>query len=427
MIRRLLLAAVAPFALAAAAPAPTELDKIAEAFVHLSLEAGEREPGYVDAYYGPAEWATAAKANTRDVATLAKDADALQAKLGAIDAKALSPDDRRRRIFLIGQFRAAQTRLAMMQGKKFKFIDEAEGLFGIRPDLKPLGYYDALLARIDTMLPGPGSLGERVIAYKALAVVPKDRLDPVIRAAIAECRARTIRYIPMPANEKFDLEFVTGKSWSGYNWYKGNAHSLIQVNTDQGVTVDHAINLGCHEGYPGHHALNALLEQKLAKGRNWVEFSVYPLYSPQSFLAEGSANAGIKLAFPGDEQAEFERKTLFPLAGLARTGAPANPALDEALVELKLVSLTINQQYLDGEITRDAAAALLAKYGFTTPAAAAAGLPFVEQYRSYIINYGLGERMVTATLNRGNADAALRWQRMERLISEPTVPADLAP
>jgi hypothetical protein len=35
--------------------------------VRLTLEAGEREPGYVDAYYGPAEWATAAKAKPREV------------------------------------------------------------------------------------------------------------------------------------------------------------------------------------------------------------------------------------------------------------------------------------------------------------------------------------------------------------------------
>ena len=34
------------------------------------LEIGEREPGYVDAYYGPAEWKTAAEANPRSVAEL---------------------------------------------------------------------------------------------------------------------------------------------------------------------------------------------------------------------------------------------------------------------------------------------------------------------------------------------------------------------
>ena len=35
-----------------------------------------------------------------------------------------------------------------------------------------------------------------------------------------------------PPIESFTVEYVTGKSWSGDNWYQGNYHSLIQVNTD---------------------------------------------------------------------------------------------------------------------------------------------------------------------------------------------------
>ncbi|RYD50689.1 MAG: hypothetical protein EOP60_11260 [Sphingomonadales bacterium] len=425
MIRKTLFATIAPLALIAAVPAPGKLGAIAEAFVHLTLEAGEREPGYVDAYYGPAEWQAAAKAKPRDVATLATDADALQARLGAIDPASLSPDERRRRTFLIGQVRAAQTRLAMMQGKKLKFVDEAEGLFGVRPELKPLAYYDGVLARIDAMLPGDGPLAPRVAAHRPPSIVPFDKLEPVFRAAIAECRARSMRHIALPANEKFDLELVTKQPWSGYNWYKGNAHSLIQLNTDMPVTVARAIDIGCHEGYPGHHALNARLEEQLAMGKGWVEFTVYPLYSPQSFLAEGSANAGIKLAFPGEEQAAFEKSKLYPLAGLTPPKIKANPPLDSALEDLRHASLTVQQQYLDGEIDRATAIALLAKYGLTSPEGAAASLPFVDKYRSYVINYGLGEEMVTASLNAGNPSQDERWARMRRILSEPTVPADL--
>jgi hypothetical protein len=52
------------------------------------------------------------------------------------------------------------------------------------------------------------------------------------------------------------------------------------------------------------------------RGRGWVEYSVYPLYSPQSLIAEGTANYGIDVAFPGAERLTFERDVLFPLAGL---------------------------------------------------------------------------------------------------------------
>jgi hypothetical protein len=124
---------------------------------------------------------------------------------------------------------------------------------------------------------------------------------------------------PAPAGEAFTLEFVTGKSWSGYNYYQGNYRSLIQINTDLPVRLSRAVDLGCHEGYPGHHAYNVLLERDLSRGRGWTEFSVYPLYSPQSLIAEGSANYGIDLAFTPEERLAFERDVLIPLAGCSRS------------------------------------------------------------------------------------------------------------
>ena len=33
-----------------------QLNPIATDYVHLTLEIGEHEPGYVDAYYGPEDW-----------------------------------------------------------------------------------------------------------------------------------------------------------------------------------------------------------------------------------------------------------------------------------------------------------------------------------------------------------------------------------
>jgi len=66
-----------------------------------------------------------------------------------------------------------------------------------------------------------------------------------------------------------------------------------------------------------------LLEKNLVKDRGWVEYSVYPLYSPQSLIAEGSANFGIEMAFPGEERVRFEQDVLFPLAGLEAARAEA--------------------------------------------------------------------------------------------------------
>ena len=423
-MRLLLLSAVLAFGIAAKR-APSPLDGIAADYVRLTLEAGQREEGYVDAYYGPESWAAEAKAKPRDVATLRKDARALAAKLTAIKPATLTRDDRMRRAFLAAQLRAAETRLAMIAGVKFSFADEAQGLFGVRPMLKPLSAYDPVLAQIEKLVPGDGPLWQRVDAWQNRYIVPAAKLEPVMRAAIAECRTRTAAHIAMPQQERFELEFVTGKSWSGYNWYKGDAHSLIQVNTDLPVRIDRAVDLGCHEGYPGHHALNMLLERNLALAKGWVEFTVYPLFSPQSFIAEGSANAGIDLAFPGPQRAAFEAATLYPIAGLDPATAISYDRLLELLHKLAGARMTIAADYLDGKISRDTALDRVQTYQLISRKRAEQSLGFTDKYRSYVINYGLGQDMVSVDLKRAGDSPAARWKRMEAIISQPTLPADL--
>jgi len=420
----LLLSALAS-GVAADGQQPAALDAIAREYVQLSLEAGEHEEGYVDAYYGPPEWAAAAKARARSVETLQADAARLRARALAVDPATLDQLSRKRRAFLIGQLRAAETRLSMHGGARFRFDDEALGLFGVRAVPHPLASFDADLAAIDRLVPGPGMLWERVERYRDRFNIPVGKLETVMRASIAECRSRTLSHIRLPSDEKFALELVTGKPWGGYNYYKGNDTSLIQVNTDLPVRIDRAVDLGCHEGYPGHHVFNVLLEQKLVKERGWVEFTVYPLYGPQSLIAEGSANYGIELAFPGDERTRFEQRVLFPLAGFDPAEAPRYAKLYEKLQRLDETVITISRDYLDGRIDRGAAVALMQKYSLMSVERAGKELDFADHYRSYVINYGLGMEMVKEHVEAAGDDR-LRWQEMARILSEPTSPADLA-
>ncbi|HEY5723687.1 MAG TPA: hypothetical protein VIT45_15350 [Allosphingosinicella sp.] len=401
------------------------LDSIAEDYVRLQLEIGEKEAGYIDAYYGPPEWQAAAKLAARTLPELAARAAVIQTRLAAAGLARLAPEDARRRSMLQAQLRAASTRLRMLQGEKLGFVDEAEGLFGVRPALEPLSHYDPLLARIERLLPGSGPLWQRADTFQERFSIPKDRLEPVMQAAIAECRKRTAEHIALPAGEGFTLELVTGKSWGGYNWYKGNSTSLIQINTDLPVRIARAVDLGCHEGYPGHHVLNMLLEQKLLKEKAWVEYSLYPLFSPQSFIAEGSANYGVDLAFPGDEKLRFETEILYPLAGLPTQDAGRYLALREAMDGLAGARFTIAADYLEGRIGKAQAVDLLQKYQLTSRKRAEQSLSFIDQYRSYVINYGLGKDRVRAYVEAAGPDPAARWAAMERIVSEPTMPSDL--
>lgn len=406
----------------AADPSGDSLDAIARDYVALILEIGEREPGYVDAYYGPPEWQAAATASPRTVPQLIQGAAGLTERLNAVSVRGAEPAVAQRRAYLLAHVSAASARLRMLSGETMSFADEAEALFGIRPELAPLSTYDPVLAEIDALLPGEGSLNERFTAFKSHYVIPPDRLQVVMDTAIAECRTRTARHIDLPANENFTLAFVGDKPWSGYNYYQGNSQSKIEINADFPIYTERAIDLGCHEGYPGHHVYNALLERTFVRERGWVEMSVYPLFSPMSFVAEGSANYGIDLAFPGDEATRYERDVLFPLAGLDPATAEMKAQLGALTRRLARAEYTIADDWLAGRVDRAETIRRLMKYSLADEAKATQRLRFIDTYRSYIINYGLGRDTVQAWVERQGPD---HWASMETLLSSQILPADL--
>jgi len=412
--------------LAAGAVAAPTMDSIAESYVKLTLAAGVHDGDFVDAYYGPPEWKTVAEAAKLPLAAIRDRVKALRDELAGLDLGGLDPMGRMRHEYLLKQLGAMDARLALVAGEKFTFDEESSRLFDAVAPVHPAAYFDKILAELDRALPGTGTLAERYQAFRYQFIIPADKLDAVFRAALAAARERTLKHIALPAGESFTIEYVTGKPWGGYNWYQGNFHSIIQVNTDQPTFIDGALGLAAHEGYPGHHVYNVLLEKNLRRDRGWVEFSIYPLFSPQSLIAEGSANYGIEVAFPGDDRMAFERDVLFPLAGLDPARAAAYYRVRNLTKQLGFAGNEAARLYLNGKIDAAEAAAWLTRYTLQEPARAQQFVRFIGKYRSYVINYNLGEQMVGDYIEaRAAGDGGRRWTVFTELISSPRLPSGL--
>ncbi|MFL5518717.1 MAG: hypothetical protein ACJ8DJ_21375, partial [Gemmatimonadales bacterium] len=328
--------------------------------------------------------------------------------------------------YLRVQLGAMATRARMLGGERLSFDQEARALYDADPPHDSPAHFDSLLGRLDSLLPGTGPLAARYQRFRERLNIPAPLVDTVFKTAIAACRARTLAHLALPDEERFDLEYVKGTSWNAYNWYKGDYHSLIQVNLDFPIAIDRAIDLACHEGYPGHHVYNALLEQALARKRGWVEITVYPLYSPQSLIAEGSANYGIDMAFPADQRVTFERDSLFPLARLDPKLAERNAAVRQVVERLNYARNEVARRYLDGQTDSAGAARQMSRYWLSTPAASAKTVRFINDYRAYVINYNLGRDLVAGWVERtGGGSEEGRWRAFESLLSSPMLPRDL--
>ena len=402
------------------------MSSLSERYVRLVLALGEHDADYVDAYYGPPAWRDEVKKEKLTVAQIHERASALHHELGE-RTRPKEKMDALRLEYLRKQSAALVARAEMLRGKKLTFDEEAKALYDVVPPKHSEQHFRELNAALERALPpGQGALIDRLEAFRKDFVIPKEKLDTVFKAAIDACRARTMPHIELPKGESFTVEYVTNKSWSGYNWYKGNFTSLIQVNTDLPIFIDRAVDLACHEGYPGHHVYNALLEKHLVKDRGWTEFSVYPLFSPQSLIAEGSANYGIDVAFPAKERVEFEKKVLFPLAGLDPERAEQYYRVQELAAKTSYAGNEAARRYLNGEITAEQAVEWLVKYGLSAPERAKQRVRFIDQYRAYVINYNLGKDLVREYVeSRAKGDAEKRWDVFEELLSSPRLPSGL--
>jgi len=387
---------------------------VADAYVRLVLAVGRHDTNFVDAYYGPPGWkAEAERGVAQPVPELLARAREL---LGELERQPVSE----RRRFLEKQLVAVEGFLRRLAGEPMSLAREAHLLFDIEPSACDLAALEAARTRLDSLLPGNDTLSARLKKARARVEVPPERLSAVVNAVLGEARRRTAALVPLPSGEHFEVAYVGGKPWGAYNWYKGDYQSLIEVNTDLPKTLDSVLGTLTHEGYPGHHVYNVLLESRLVHGKGWRELTVYPLYSPQSLIAEGTANVGIDVIMTKAEQEAFLRDVLAPIADISPAEVGRYLDVRTAAEPLRYAGGEAARRLLEDGASEAEVEAFLVRFG-TAPERARQNIAFYRTYRSYIYTYTVGEDLVRAWLG----DRPDRVVRFFDLLERPVVPSEL--
>jgi len=404
------------------------LDQIAESYVRLNLEIGQYEDGFVDSYFGPeALKPTTDKLDSAPYRQFIDRSNKLLTSLDQLADAQLSTDDLARKRFMEKQLIAVRTNLEKSTGIKYSFEEDAQLLYDAELPVYGYEYYDSLVNIIHEYFPEEEDLLSRFLTVEEKYLVPADKLDTVMRVAIKEARRRTAQYLKLPENENFELDYVSDKPWGAYNYYLGNSQSNIDVNTDNPISIFRILDYASHEGYPGHHVHLTILEQEVVKGKNWIEFSVFPTRSPIALIAEGIGNYGVSVAFPEEERISFEKMVLFPLAGLDTSSVDEDYKLLSMKRNLRSAGIEMVKDYLNGEITREEALELGERYLYSNRQTSST-LRFVENSGAYIINYTLGLQLVEQYVGNqmmGSNDKTEHWKVFEELLTTPHTASSL--
>ena len=383
---------------------PSGLDGRARDYVRLAVALGEHDSDSLDFYYGPKEWVAGIR---RDPPRLEQIRDSARRL-----ASQLAGDRRLRAQRLARQLQAIAARAGELLGDKRSFDQRTLAYFGAAMDGAPANLEETR-REIERLLPGRGSPANRYDAFDRQFLIPQDRLPAVMARAIEGCREQTRENLRLPAGEAVRVEYVHDKPWSAFSRYHGNFQSVISINADFALTVDRALQLACHEGYPGHHAQNVLQEVRLVRNQRQMEWTVEPAFSPQSLVSEALATYAVNVAFPGAERMRFERDTLFPLAGLDPALAGKYNRVERLVDRLAPAEIPIARDFLDGKLEWERAASALGDR--VLMAHADQTLKYLNEYRSYMITYTLGPELVARQV-RG-------WRDFEELMSDPEAAA----
>jgi hypothetical protein len=394
------------------------LDSAGRSYVELVLALGDRDSDSLDSYHGPQAWQTKVQSEHATLTHIRGDAVALADSLKT-PLSDRHVDEEERRAFLIRQLEAVAARIDVLQGARAPFDEEARLLFGLDPHDTP-GQGEAsevataepqpaaVRSELDRQLPGRGDLAARYAAFDRQFLIPSDRLARVLSRAIEGCRAATRTHVPLPAGERVEVDYVRDLAWSAFTRYQGRFVSRVLVNAALPLTVDRALDLACHETYPGHHTINTLIELRFGDRR--PEFLVQPLFSPQSALHEAAASLAPALAFSDVARLEFERDELFPLAGLDPSGAARHVAVGRLVDKLHGAEADVARRFVDGTLDFPRAAAALE--GEALIPSAELTLKFLNQFRSYAATYTIGP----ARLSRVVAGS---WSSFVSAVTDP--------
>jgi hypothetical protein len=387
------------------------LDKAAREYVRLAVALGERDHDSIDYYVGPPSWIEGVHEHPESFAQIRAAAFRVANKLQS--TAVATPGEARRRDYLIAQLKALAARVDVLAGKGMSFDAESVALFGVKLETtldRPR--VATIRAELQRLLGGNGDLGERYVRFSRGFVVPRERLAAVMSAALEGCRRQTLTHLPLPPGESVSVTYVEGAPWSGFSAYLGHYHSVLKVNLSFGLGPEEVLNLACHEGYPGHHVFNSTRDWK---GHAWPEVAVQPTFSPQSLLSEGAASAALDLAFPHAQRVQFERDVLFPAAGLDPAGAPRYVEVEHLIDELRDSEAVVARDYLDQHLEF-----VRAEQALEQDAAMADSVPtllYVNEFRSYVVTYTVGRRLVASCVNGTSHEDS--WARYLALMQTP--------
>jgi hypothetical protein len=361
---------------------------IAKRYIQLAYGIEHYFPGYIDAYSGPEQWKHVEKKSLEELARLA------QALHHDVDS-----------VWLEAQVNSMRTVIDVLRGETISYRQEIREVYDIEVELVPEKRFEEAIKNLDALLPGKGTLAERLESFHDRFTLHPDNLFDVIKVINTELKKRSKALFPLPEDERCEIRRVNNQPWSGYNWYLGNGQSRIDLNIDLPVRLHTLPGLLAHEGYPGHHTEHILKDKHLCLEQQKLEHSIFLINSPEAVLAEGIAESALDVVMTEREITQLLEE-LLPVAKVRATQEDIKIFQNMQKLNQDLKYVAGNAALLLYEEKRpvDEVRNYLQTYMVSSPERVEKRLEFLQTptSRSYVFTYTTGKDLLQDLFKKGN-------------------------
>jgi hypothetical protein len=396
-------------------------DPFAAAYIRLGLQLDQLRPGILDTFFGPAE--LKARAEIEPLPAPARLAEAAAALRDRLPAEVAEPDRAR---WFDRQLAAVEALAIGLTPAPLAPSEELRRLLDANPVRLGSEELAAARAELDALLPGGGSLTERLADWDAAWTVSGDHLARLLPLILDRLRLAVGPLLPLPAAVSVAARAAARREWSGYASYDGGYHSRVEISTDLPRQLPEFVTTLAHETYPGHHLDYVIRERDLVEERERMEATLVLTGIPQAYLDEALAELGPDLVLGPEALSE--------IVGQAGASVHLGGDREEAARAIRIEAVRGRLRLAGGEAVRllmedgwpeASVAAWLIEEAVTAPDRATRRVEAIQDPGFRVAEFGYGAGWVLLEAWCGLDGPERRLDRFRRLLSEQLTPSSL--
>jgi hypothetical protein len=321
------------------------------------------------------------KSESRTLKDILEESEFLISCLGLYKKQA-SQNEIDRINYLIDHAVSLNTRCLILSGHKVSYDDMTNDFYNLVAPEYEYRKFDEILIELDDILPGKGSVSEKILSFKRSILIPREKLPKTLTVATQKFHDFSVKNMDISKNNMPRLGF---KDLNGlpfltilYGYCYDRFEYFRYLGLDYHFTVDKIMEVIGHEMEPGHLTYFEM-RMKTFIDSSYPEMSVVAQHTPSSAFSEGAARRAVYMCFDNsmEKVVEFEKEVIFELGGLDKDLARCMPVWHKFMDISNYGKLEVERKIWDGVWSKEEAGEFMERYLIVDPGQ---GVEMVDQF-----------------------------------------------